>query len=58
MAKYLEGSDNVVIEVIPRRSLAGVGGMTIDRSVGMSSLVQDSNTAPLEYVAAILPTEP
>jgi len=58
MVKDLEGSDNVVIEVISRRLLAGIGGTTKDRSDGMPSLVLYSNTGPLEYEAAILPTEP
>ena len=58
MVKDLEGSDNVVIEDIYRHLLAGEGGMTIDRSDAMPSLLQYSNARPLEYEAAILPTEP
>jgi len=46
------------LKSIPRHLLAGVGGTTIDHSDGLQSLVQYSNAAPLEYEAAILPTEP
>jgi hypothetical protein len=58
MVKDLEGSDNVVSEVISRHLLAGLGGTTIDHSDGMPYLVQHSMSGPLEYETAILPTEP
>ena len=47
MVKDLEGSDKVVIEVISRHLLAGVGGRTEGRSDVIPCLVQYSNAGPL-----------